>query len=93
MSNRKEYVGTVVSDKMDKTIIVQIARISKDPKYNRTIKLYNKFKVHDENKSAKVGDTVQIQETRPLSKDKHFRLIAIVKKAAAVHVEVKEEAV
>ena len=93
MSNRKEYVGTVVSDKMDKTIIVQIARMSKDSKYNRTIKRYNKFKVHDENKSAKVGDTVEIQETRPLSKDKHFRLIEVVKKAAAVHVEVKEEAV
>lgn len=75
---------------MQKTIIVRITRTKKHPKYNRIIKKYTKFKVHDEKGVAKIGDTVRIQETRPLSKDKHFKLLAVVKKAQIAHL-VKEE--
>lgn len=89
MSKRKKFTGTVISDRMQKTIIVRITRISKHPKYGRIMKKYNKFKAHDEKNSAKVGDVVRIEETRPLSKDKRFRLIEIIKKAQ-VHSEIKE---
>jgi small subunit ribosomal protein S17 len=81
MGKKKVLTGTVISDKMQKTIVVKIMHKSKHPVYGRTIKRYNKFKVHDEKNEAKVGDTVRITETRPLSKDKNFRLIGIVKKA------------
>jgi small subunit ribosomal protein S17 len=91
MGKRKEFIGEVVSDKMSKTIVVRIKRMSKDPKYGRIIRRYNKFKAHDENNSAKIGDVVRIQETRPLSKEKRFRLLAIMKKAEAPKFEVKEE--
>lgn len=64
--------------------------MSKHPKYGRIIKSYNKFKVHDEKNAAKIGDTVRIEETRPLSKDKRFRLIEITKKAKLAQVEIKE---
>jgi len=89
MSKRKEFTGTVISDRMQKTIIVKVMRISKHPKYGRIIKKYNKFKVHDEKNSAKMNDTVRIEETRPLSKDKRFKLIEVIKKAK-IHIEVKE---
>lgn len=91
MGKRKEFIGTVVSDKMEKTIIVRTMRLSKHPKYSRIIKRYNKFKVHDEKKIAKIGDTVKIQETRPISKDKRFRLLEIIKKTKAPHIQLKEE--
>jgi small subunit ribosomal protein S17 len=91
MGNRRQYVGTVSGDKMQKTIIVNITRMAKHPKYNRIIKRNNKFKVHDEKGVAKVGDTVRIEETRPISKDKRFRLVEIVKKAALMHTQIKEE--
>lgn len=87
MGKRKEFIGTVISDKMTKTIIVRITRLAKHPKYNRILKRYNKFKAHDEKNSAKLGDTVRIQETRPLSKEKRFKLVEIVKKAPIVHTE------
>lgn len=90
MSKKREFVGTVVSDKMQKTIIVRIMHMMKHVKYSRIIKRYKKFKVHDEKNAAKVGDTVRIQETRPLSKEKCFRLVNIVKKAAMPKVEIKE---
>ncbi|MFH1640574.1 MAG: 30S ribosomal protein S17, partial [Candidatus Omnitrophota bacterium] len=81
MGKRKEFIGEVVSDKMQKTIIVRVTGMSKHPKYGRIIKRYNKYKAHDEKNIAKIGDTVLIQETRPLSKDKRFRLVEITKKA------------
>jgi len=89
MGKRKEFTGTVISDRMHKTIIVRVARMSKHPKYSRIIKKYNKFKVHDEKNAAKTGDTVRIEETRPLSKDKRFRLIEVLKKGH-IAVEIKE---
>jgi small subunit ribosomal protein S17 len=93
MGKRKEFVGTVVSDKMQKTIIVKTMRLFKDPRYAKVLKRYNKFKVHDEKNEAKVGDVVRIVETRPLSKDKHFRMAGITRKAKLANIELKEEAV
>ena len=79
--NRKIRVGTVTSDKMDKTITVSIETVKQHPLYKKIIKTSKKYKVHDENNEAKVGDIVRIVETRPLSKDKRFTLMEIVKKA------------
>ena len=78
-SKRKVRTGTVISDKMQKTITVKVMRLSKHPRYNRIIKRYNKFKVHDEGNKAKIGNFVKIEETRPLSKDKRWRLVEILK--------------
>jgi len=78
---RKSRTGVVVSDKMDKTIVVSIVRKAKHPLYNKTIKSSKKYKAHDENNEAKVGDEVMITETRPLSKDKRWRLVKIVRAA------------
>ena len=80
-NSRKVLRGTVVSDKMDKTIVVEIQTSKADPKYGRPEKFSTKVKAHDENNEAKVNDVVEIMETRPLSKDKHFRLVKIVEKA------------
>jgi small subunit ribosomal protein S17 len=91
MGKRKKLIGTVISDKMDKTVIVRVMHLSKHPKYKRIIKRYNKFKAHDEKKIAKVNDTVSIEATRPISKDKHFRVVEVIKKAVAPRVEMKEE--
>jgi small subunit ribosomal protein S17 len=93
MGKRKEFTGRVISDKMQKTIVVRIMRMAKHAKYGRIIRKYNKFKAHDEKNIAKIGDTVRIQETRPLSKDKRFRLIEVIKKAETPHFEIKEEVV
>jgi len=76
---KKERVGVVVSDKMDKTIVVQIERITKHSLYNKVVKKFIKFKAHDEDNKAKIGDKVKIAETRPLSKDKRWRLVEILK--------------
>ena len=78
---RKKRVGRVVSDKMDKTIVVAVETKVRHPLYGKTIKRTTKFKAHDENNEAKVNDRVQIMETRPLSKDKRWRLVEIVEKA------------
>ncbi len=91
MGKRKQYTGIVISDKMRKTRIVKIMRVSKHAEYDRVIKKFNKFKVHDEKDITKSGDTVRIEETRPISKDKHYRLVEIIKKSQAPHVELKEE--
>ncbi len=91
MGKRKEFTGTVVSDKMQKTVIVKVLRISKHPKYARIMKSHNKYKVHDEKGVAKLGDTVRIEETKPLSKDKHFRVLKVIKKAEATHIQIDEE--
>jgi len=79
--NRKTRIGIVTSDKMDKTITVKIEMVKKHPLYKKIVKTSKKYKVHDERNEAKVGDIVRIVETRPLSKDKRFRLVEIVQKA------------
>lgn len=78
---RKERVGLVVSDKMDKTIVVAIKDKAKHPLYKKTINKTKKVKAHDENNECGIGDTVRIVETRHLSKDKCWRLVEIVEKA------------
>ncbi len=78
---RKTRVGTVVSDKMDKTIVVVIEDRVKHPLYKKIVKKAVKFKAHDENNECGIGDRVEIMETRPLSKDKNWRLVKIVEKA------------
>ena len=80
-SNRKVYRGTVVSDKMDKTITVVVETKKTHPLYGKRVKYSKKFKAHDENNEAHVGDTVQIMQTRPLSKDKCWRVIEILERA------------
>lgn len=80
-NNRKVRVGIVVSDKMYKTIVVAVRDKTKHPLYKKTINTTTKFKAHDENNEAGEGDVVEIIETRPLSKDKCFRLNRIVEKA------------
>ena len=78
---RKTRVGTVVSDKMDKTIVVAIEDSVQHPLYKKTMKRTYKLKAHDENNECGIGDTVEVMETRPLSKDKRWRLIRIIEKA------------
>ncbi|MFA5156357.1 MAG: 30S ribosomal protein S17 [Candidatus Omnitrophota bacterium] len=91
MGARRQYTGEVVSDKMQKTRVVKVTRIAKHPKYNRVSKQFNKFKVHDEENASKLGDIVRIEETRPISKDKRYRLVEITKKSQTAHISVKEE--
>jgi len=80
-ANRKTRVGRVVSDKMDKTIVVAVETKVRHPLYGKTVNKTTKFKTHDENNEANLNDRVQIMETRPLSKDKRWRLVEIVEKA------------
>jgi small subunit ribosomal protein S17 len=82
-TGRKTKTGRVVSDKMDKTIVVSVERLSRHPLYKRVIRLTTKFKAHDERNEARVGDTVLIEESRPLSATKRWRLIEIVARAGA----------
>jgi len=77
---RKTRVGRVVSDKMQKTIVVAIEDNIKHPLYKKVIKKTVKFKAHDENNECRIGDKVEIMETRPLSKDKNWRLVKIIEK-------------
>ena len=78
---RKTRVGLVTSDKMDKTIVVSVTDNVKHPLYNKIVKRTYKLKAHDENNECKVGDKVKVMETRPLSKDKRWRVVEIVEKA------------
>lgn len=78
---RKTRIGEVVSDKMDKTIVVAIKTKVRHPLYGKMVNRTRKFKAHDENNECGIGDTVKIMETRPLSKDKRWRLVEIVEKA------------
>ena len=87
---RKERVGIVLSNKMQKTIVVQIKRKTLHPLYGKVIKKIKKFKVHDEKNEAKVGDEVRIVETRPLSKEKRWRLVQILSHGHAVRVKEAE---
>ena len=83
-SNRKERVGEVISNKMTKTIIVQVQRRFPHPRFKKVVTGYKKLYAHDEKGEAKVGDRVRIQETRPLSKTKRWRLMEVVERGAAV---------
>ena len=78
---RKTRVGKVVSDKMDKTIVVAIEDHVKHPLYKKIVKKTSKLKAHDEENTGRIGDTVKVMETRPLSKDKRWRLVEVVEKA------------
>ena len=78
---RKTRTGIVVSDRMDKTIVVAVRDNVRHPLYNKIVKKSYKLKAHDENNECKVGDTVKVMETRPLSKDKRWRLVEIIERA------------
>jgi small subunit ribosomal protein S17 len=80
---RKTYIGQVVSDKMDKTAVLAVTRRIPHAKYSKTIKRTTKFKVHDEKNECKVGDVVRFIETRPLSKEKRWKVLEIVEKATS----------
>lgn len=79
--NKKVRIGTVVSNKMDKTVVVAVTDLKKHSLYGRRIKRTKKFKAHDENNSCNIGDKVKIVETRPLSKEKRWRVVEILEKA------------
>lgn len=83
-NERKVQIGRVVSDKMDKTIVVAVETYKKHELYHKRIKYTKKFKAHDESNQAKIGDVVKIMETRPLSKDKRWRLVEIVEVAVII---------
>lgn len=83
-TRRKVRVGKVVSDKMDKTIVVAVETYKKHSLYGKRVKYTKKFKAHDEENRAKTGDVVRIMETRPLSKDKRWRLLEIVEEAVII---------
>ncbi len=77
---RKTYIGEVISDKMDKTIVVAVKRLTTHPMYKKTIKKVTKFKAHDGENKCKVGDRVSIIESRPISKDKRWKVVDIINK-------------
>ena len=77
----KEMVGTVVSNKMDKTVVVRVSRSNVYPVFGKTVTKFNKFKAHDGKNGAQVGDVVRIRATRPISKEKRWELVGIVRKA------------
>ncbi|NLG81313.1 MAG: 30S ribosomal protein S17 [Bacilli bacterium] len=79
--SRRQFVGTVVSNKADKTITVLVETYKRHPLYNKLVKHSKKYAAHDENNVAEIGDKVRIEETRPLSKTKHFRLVEIIEKS------------
>ena len=80
-NERKTRIGKVVSDKMDKTVVVAVERLVQHPLYKKAVKKTVKFKAHHENNESHIGDTVEIMETRPLSKDKRWRVVEILEKA------------
>ncbi len=82
--NRKERIGEVISNKMAKTIIVRVERRFPHPRFKKVVTGYKKFYAHDEKSEAKVGDRVRIEETRPLSKTKRWRLVSVVERSAGV---------
>ena len=81
--NRKERVGVVVSDVQDKTIVVKVERRTAHPRYHKIVKVSKKFTAHDEKNEARNGDTVRIVETRPLSRNKRWRLVEIISRAVS----------
>jgi small subunit ribosomal protein S17 len=80
---KREWVGQVVSDKMDKTVVVAVSRVVRHPFYRKILRRVTKLKAHDEKNECKVGDRVKLIETRPISKDKHFRVVQIVERGSA----------
>lgn len=80
-NDRKTRIGKVVGDKMDKTVVVAVEKLVQHPVYKKSIKQTTKFKAHDEANESHVGDVVKIMETRPLSKDKRWRVVEIIEKA------------
>ena len=83
-NSRKTRVGLVVSDKMDKTVVVAVESLVRHPLYQRTIRRTKKFKAHDEENSCRIGDKVKMMETRPLSKEKRWRIIEILERAEQI---------
>ncbi len=86
MGRRKVLVGKVISNKMDKGVVVLVERLRQHPRYKKYIRYRKKFKAHDENNACKVGDVVKIAETRPLSKEKRWRVVEIIGQAAITEV-------
>lgn len=80
-AKRKTQVGVVVSDKMQRTVVVRVETLRRHPRYGKTLRHVRKFKAHNEGDQARAGDTVEIMETRPLSKEKRWRVVRIVEKA------------
>jgi small subunit ribosomal protein S17 len=78
IEKRKSKTGRVVSDKMDKTVVVSVERLRRHPIYKRVVRLSSKFKAHDEENTARVGDTVRIEESRPLSREKRWTVVEVV---------------
>ena len=87
---RKTRTGKVISDKMDKTVVVLVESLRRHPLYKKVVKHTSKFKVHDEANACKIGDVVKIVETRPLSKDKRWRVAKIITRKEVVKVETAE---
>lgn len=85
-THRKTITGTVISNKMEKTCVVEVTRLMKHPKYGKFFKVSKKYKVHDEKKEARVGDTIEMIEGRPISKQKRFSLRRVVERAKATEV-------
>jgi small subunit ribosomal protein S17 len=79
--NNKKLEGTVVSDKMQKSAVIEVERTKRHPRYKKTLKIKSRFKIHDENNEVKVGDRVLVEECRPMSKDKKWKLVSVLKKA------------
>jgi small subunit ribosomal protein S17 len=82
--NRKSRIGVVVSNKMTKTVVVKVERRVTDPKYGKIVKRAEKYKAHDESQQCQIGDRVRMVETRPMSKDKRWRVAEVLEKAAEV---------
>lgn len=81
VGKRKQLVGTVTSDKMQKTVVVRVESVFTHPLYKKTVRKHKKYKAHDERNECRVGDKVRIEECRPLSKEKHFRVVEIIERA------------
>jgi len=91
-NNRKVRTGKVISDKMDKTVVVLVETLRRHPLYKKVIRHTSKFKAHDENNDCKLGDRVKIAETRPLSKEKHWRVVEVITRKEVVEVKPEEVA-
>lgn len=81
MTGKKVYIGRIVSDKMDKTVVVAVERLIQHPTYKKIVKRITRFKAHDEKKECRVGDKVSIVEGRPISKEKRWRIMKIIERA------------
>ena len=89
-TKRKARTGTVISDKMDKTVVVLVESLRRHPLYKKVVRHTSKFKAHDEANACKVGDVVKIVETRPLSKEKRWRVVEVISRKEVVEVEPTE---